>query len=375
MSESLHRLAAVARKEVTQFYRDRVALVLMLLLPFAYLLGFGYAIRTDIRHIPTFVFDQDRSPASRELVEAMVATGFFDREGTVTSFQQTERILRRWQAKAVLTIPPRFEADFVAGRRTVVQLALDGTDPQTVGTAIGAASGVVRAWAADFVVDRGGEAGAGEVAVLEPMTWYNPDLRSQVFIVPALVGVVLTLTMVGTTAISLVREREAGMREHLIVTPVRGYELLIGKILPYVALGYVQMTIVMVVGWLAFGVAVAGSVPLIYALALPFVVANLGIGFVFSTLASTQLQVMQMTLAFVMPNILLSGFIWPVEAMPLPAQYFSELLPLHHFLRIVRGITLKSSELADLGPELWKLLAFVAFSLGIASLRLRKKQL
>ncbi|MCG8589058.1 MAG: ABC transporter permease [Proteobacteria bacterium] len=371
MQASLSRLLAVARKEVIQFRRDYMTLAMMLLLPLGYLIGFGYAISTDVRHIPLAVFDQDHSSYSRDLVQTFVSTGFFDRAGVVTNHPAIEKTLRRGDAKAVLVIPAHYHSDVLAGRETSVQLVLDGSDPQSAGTALSVATGVVqdklRQTSTTVVVDQRPQ--------LAPVTWYNPDLRSQVYIVPALVGVILNLTMVVPTAVALVRERESGTRELLLATPIRGHEMVLGKILPFVALGYVQISVVMLAGRLIFGVPVVGSLGLVYALATPFILANLGIGFLFSTFAKSQLQVMQMTTGYVMPNVLLSGFLFPVAAMPVPAQWFSEVLPLHHFLKVVRGIILKGSELADLTEEVAKLSVFVAVSLFVSIWRVRRKVL
>ncbi len=212
-----------------------------------------------------------------------------------------------------------------------------------------------------------------EPIALEPSTWYNPDLRTAVYIVPGLIGVILTMTMVMLTAMALVRERERGTLEQLIVSPVKNVELVLGKILPYVIIGYVQITLILLAGRLVFAVPFLGSPALLYGLAFMFIAANLALGLFFSPIAKTQQQAMQMSFFFLLPNILLSGFMFPFESMPRPAQWLSQALPLTHFLRIVRGITLKGSGFADAAPELVWLTGILCALVLIASLRFRKK--
>jgi ABC-2 type transport system permease protein len=218
----------------------------------------------------------------------------------------------------------------------------------------------------------GGAAAAVPIEV-EANTWYNPDLRTAVYIVPGLVGVLLTMTMVMLTSMAIARERERGTLEQLIVSPVKSVELIIGKILPYVVIGYLQMTMILAVGAVVFDVPVGGSLPLLYLLAFVFIAANLALGLFFSTLATTQQQAMQMSFFFLLPNILLSGFMFPFEAMPLPAQWIAQALPLTHFLRVVRGITLKGSEFSEVSGEMVWLSALLLVLIALASARFRKK--
>jgi ABC-2 type transport system permease protein len=252
-----------------------------------------------------------------------------------------------------------------------VQLVVDGSDPQVVGSAINTASSLVAARSAELVTRR--LAGAGPPISVEPATWYNPDLRTAVFVVPGLIAVILTMTMVMLTAMAIVRERERGTLEQLIVSPVKSFELVVGKIVPFVAIGYVQITLILVAGRVIFGVPLVGSLPLLYAYAFVFIAANLSLGLMFSTLAKSQQQAMQMSFFFILPNILLSGFMFPFEGMPAPAQALGSILPITHFLRIVRGITLKGAGPADLQSELLALLAILAALIAISSLRFRKK--
>jgi ABC-2 type transport system permease protein len=365
----------VARKELQQLRRDRLTLAMMVALPIIQLLLFGYAINTDVRNIPTVVFDQDRTAASRDFARSMEATGFYDLVGQVESYDDIGRAMRSGQARVALVVPPGYGSDLTRGRTARLQLVVDGSDPQTVASATNTAASLAGARATELLIGRmsaGGAAAAVPIEV-EANTWYNPDLRTAVYIVPGLVGVLLTMTMVMLTSMAIARERERGTLEQLIVSPVKSVELIIGKILPYVVIGYLQMTMILAVGAVVFDVPVGGSLPLLYLLAFVFIAANLALGLFFSTLATTQQQAMQMSFFFLLPNILLSGFMFPFEAMPLPAQWIAQALPLTHFLRVVRGITLKGSEFSEVSGEMVWLSALLLVLIALASARFRKK--
>jgi ABC-2 type transport system permease protein len=372
----MRRFLAVALKELLQLRRDRLTLGMMVGLPVMQLLLFGYAINTDVRHIPTVVFDQDLSAESRDLVRRMQATHFYEFVGAVRDYDEIARALRSGKARVALVIPARMGERLRAGAHVKVQLVVDGSDPQTVASATNTAASLVAMRSLEILAGRltsAGQAPTIEPLGLEPTTWYNPELKTAIFVVPGLVGVILTMTMTMLTSMAIARERERGTLEQLIVSPVRGIELVLGKIVPYVVIGYVQMSLVLLFGHLAFGVPVGGSLGLLYLLASPFIAANLALGLFFSTLAQTQQQAMQMSFFFMLPNILLSGFMFPFEGMPLPAQWLSQALPLTHFLRIVRGITLKGAGFADVAPELAILVSLLAVLVLMASLRFRKK--
>lgn len=362
MRAMLTRLWAISLKELLQLRRDRLTLAMMVALPVAQLTLFGYAIDTDVRHIPTVVYDQDRSAQSRDFAQALRASGFHDLVGEVRSYEEVSRALRNGDARVALVVPERYASDLARGRTANVQLVVDGSDPQTAASATSAALGLAQS-----------QPRSPPRIQVEPATWYNPDLKTSTFVVPGLVGVILTMTMVMLTAMAIARERERGTMEQLIVSPLRRPELIIGKILPYVAMGYLQMTLVLLLGRLMFGVPFAGSVALLYLLAFVFIAANLALGLFFSTLAQTQQQAMQMSFFFLLPNILLSGFMFPWEAMPKPARILSQLLPLTHFLRIVRGIALKASGFADVAAEAGWLSFLLVALVVLASSRFRKK--
>ncbi|MBI4509896.1 MAG: ABC transporter permease [Deltaproteobacteria bacterium] len=358
----MNRLLAIAWKELVQLRRDRLTVGMMIGLPVIQLLLFGYAINTDVRHMRTVVFDQDRSSASRDFARRMEATGFYDVVGEVRSYDEIGRALRSREASVALVVPPRYSSDLMRGRPAPLQIVVDGSDPQTVASATNTAASLAAS-----------ESTGRAPIHVEPAIWYNPDQRTATYIVPGLVGVILTMTMVMLTAMALARERERGTLEQLIVSPIRRIELVVGKIVPYVAIGYFQMTLILAVGHVVFDVPVVGSLGLLYLLAAVFIAANLALGLFFSTLARTQQQAMQMSFFFLLPNILLSGFMFPWEGMPEPAQWLSQALPLTHFLRIVRGLTLKGSGWDDVESNVAWLAGILFLLVTFASLRIRKK--
>jgi ABC-2 type transport system permease protein len=372
----MRRLLAVAHKELLQLRRDRMTLGMMVGLPVMQLLLFGYAINTDVRHIPTVLYDQDRSAESRDLWRRLEVTGFYDFAGDVQGHDEIARALRSGRARVALVVPPGFGEQMRAGGGAQVQLVIDGADPQTVASATNTASGLAAERSREALAERlarEGQRAPVQAVSLEPTVWYNPELKTAIYVVPGLVGVILTMTMTMLTAMAIARERERGTLEQLIVSPVRRIELVAGKILPYIAIGYVQMSLVLLFGHLVFDVPLVGSLPLLYALASLFIAANLALGLFFSTLAETQQQAMQMSFFFLLPNILLSGFMFPFEGMPAPAQWLSQALPLTHFLRIVRVITLKGGDFADMRVEVVWLGAILCVLVAMASLRFSKK--
>jgi ABC-2 type transport system permease protein len=368
----LARPLVIAWKELLQLRRDRATLAMMIVLPLLQLMLFGYAINTDVRHMPTIVFDQDCTSASRSLAERMRATGFYDLIGGVRGYDEVERALRQGVARVALVVPPRYGSSIASGRTAHLQLIVDGSDPQTVASATNTAASLVQSDAMELAVKRLGPH-AGQLLELQVNTWYNPEIRTAVYVVPGLVGVILTMTMVMLTAMAIARERERGTLEQLIVSPIRSVELIVGKIIPYIGIGYVQMTLILIAGYSIFRVPVMGSLTLLYALAFVFIAANLAIGLVFSTVAKTQQQAMQMSFFFLLPNILLSGFMFPFEGMPRGAQILATALPLTHFLRIVRSIVLKGGSFTDVSAELVWMAGILLALVVIASTRFQKK--
>jgi ABC-2 type transport system permease protein len=370
---SFARLAAVFVKEFQQILRDRLTFAMAIGVPVLQLVLFGYAINTDPKGLPTAVVAQDGGPFTRSLLAALQNTGYFRVTYPAVSEAQADELLAEGAVQFIVSIPPDFSRRLVRGERPALLLAVDATDPQASGNAIAALTQVAGpALAHDL---------QGPLASLQPGATpyevrvhrrYNPEGLSRYNIVPGIIGTILTMTMVILTGLAMTRERERGTMENLLATPVRPLEVMLGKIAPYVVIGYVQLSVILGAARLLFEVPMVGSLPLLLALIGVFVVANLAVGFTFSTVARNQLQAMQMAFFFFLPSILLSGFMFPFRGMPQWAQWIGELLPLTHFLRIVRGILLKGNGIDQVLPDLWPMLAFVGVAGGLALLRYRK---
>jgi ABC-2 type transport system permease protein len=333
--------------------------------PALQLLLFGFAINQDVRHLRAGVADQARSQRSRLVVAAAQASQVVDVVQEVDGPEQLEALLRRGEVAVGLVLPGDFERRAADPSRRPAQLLVDASDPTILRTAQG-----LRGLP---LPERPGASGGSDGGTFEFRPFYNPENRSEVFIVPGLIGVILTLTMVLFTAVAIVRERERGNLELLITTPVRRVELMAGKIIPYVAIGLVQVSIILGLGLGLFRVPFRGALLDLYVGAAFFIAATLTLGLVISTIARNQFQAFQLTIFFFLPSILLSGFMFPFEGMPRAAQLIAEVLPLTHFNRIVRGIMLRGAELGEVQRELWPLLAFFSVGLTTAVLRFRKR--
>lgn len=351
-------------KEVLQLRRDRLTLGLMIGVPAIQLLLFGYAIQTEVRHLPTVVLDESRTPESRALVARMVNTGNFDLAAAVGDRGGVRDWIESGRAAAAIVIPPGYARDLKRGRTAEAQVIVDAADPMSSSAAMSGAQLAGQLEAREMAL--GDRPPPVEVRV---RPWYNPDSRSAVYIVPGIIGVLLSLTMVLITSVSIVREREKGTLEQLIVTPIGKASIMVGKLAPFIVVGYVQITVVLLLGRLLFHVPVVGSVALLYVIALPFIVANLGIGLFLSTLVRTQSQAMQLGFLFLLPNILLSGFMFPRAAMPAPAQWIGALLPLTYFLDVLRGILVKGVAAIHLVPAT---AALVVFAVGMVMVSVRR---
>ena len=358
------------RKEFIQMRRDRLTLGIMVGIPVIQLLLFGFAIQTDVRHIPTVVLDESRTAESRELVAAFQNTGNFRIVGHVDDRPALDAAIARGEAQAGIVLPHDFPRDLARGRTATVQVIVDASDPLSSQAALQAAAGVAQVRNLAILAAAARRSTLPLEVRVRPR--YNPGLRSPNYIVPGLVGVILTITMVLITAMAIVRERERGTLEQLIVTPITKTELMLGKIAPYVGVGLVQMTAVLVLGRFVFDVPLTGNVFLLYAVALVFVIASLSLGLFVSTLVRTQQQAMQVSFFFVLPNILLSGFMFPRQAMPLVFQWLGALLPLTHFLKVLRGILLKGVGVPALWPEILLLIVFAVGLIGLAVRRFHK---
>lgn len=351
--------------------RDRLTLAIMIGIPVGQLLLFGYAIQTDVRNLPTVVVDESRTPQSRDLIAAFANTGNFRIVAYLDDRPALDRAISRGDAQAGIIVPYDYARSLVRGPTATVQVIVDAADPLSSQAAIAAAAGVAQVRTLELLRGRGGGTAVSSVeARVRPR--YNPGLRSPNYIVPGLVGVILTLTMVLITSMAVVRERERGTLEQLIVTPITKTELMLGKIAPYVGVGLVQMTAVLVLGRFVFDVPLTGSVLLLYAISLIFVVASLAFGLFISTLVQTQQQAIQVSFFFVLPNILLSGFMFPRQAMPLVFQWVGAALPLTHFLMVLRGILLKGVGIDALWPQVAVLAAFAVALMVLAVRRFHK---
>lgn len=366
MRIALRRMLAVVAKELRQLRRDRLTYAMIIGIPSMQLLLFGYAINFDVRHLPAAVVDQARTHHSREVVAALAQTQVFDFHYRLPTTTGIEPLLKQGRIKAALVVPADFEHRLAVRDRPPLQLIVDGSDQVVQQAARQIANLPVRALLE-------GTAVSPPPAQVRIVTWYNPRRLAPLNIVPGLIGVILTLTMVLFTAVALVRERERGNLEFLITTPLSPLELTIGKLLPYVGIGLIQATLVLVLGYWIFHVPVRGPLLDLYAASLVFIVATLALGVLISTLVKSQFQAMQAAVFTFLPQILLSGFMFPFGGMPRPAQWLAEAFPLTHFIRLVRGIMLRGADLADLWPSLAALTAFSAGALMIATLRFRKR--
>jgi len=359
----LWRLLAVAVKEVRQLARDRITIGLIVGIPTIQLLLFGYAINFDVRGVSAAVLDQSRTSLSRRLLGDLAATQVLGTLRPAVSERELRELMQQGEANVGIVIAPDIERRLADGNRAVMQILVDGSQP--------ALENVAQGLGAMPLLQRRGTLAA--VRPVEILVAYNPEKRTAVQIVPALCGVILTMTMVIFTASAIVRERERGNLELLITTPVSPAELMAGKLLPYVVIGLIQTTLILVLGYWLFGVPVAGSLIDLYFGALLFIAASLSLGLLISTIARTQFQAMQMAIVIMLPSILMSGFMFPFEGMPAVAQGIAQVLPLTHFNEIIRGIVLRGAALADMRPELAKLAIFLVVMLSLAMARFRKR--
>ncbi len=369
-SAALRRVRAVATKEVRQLGRDRVTFGMIVGVPLMQIMLFGYAINFDVRNLATVILDQANSSMSREFVAQLKATQVVDVHYSTDSSDELDRLLREGRVSMAVVIPRDFERRLQEDSRPVVQILVDGSQPSLSGVAAGIA-------ALPMITRHGVGPYAGGKRVeprrIEVRTLYNPEKRTAVQIVPALIGVILSMTMVLFTSGAIVRERERGNLELLIATPLGSLELMIGKLLPYVAIGLIQTTIILITGSALFNVPLVGSLLDLYAAALLFIVASLGLGLFVSTLAQTQFQAFQLAFVTMLPSILLSGFMFPFEGMPKVVQWIAQVLPLTHFNVIIRGVMLRGAVLPELWPQAAKLVLFLVVMLMIAAVRFKKR--
>jgi len=358
---SLQRILAVVRKELIQLSRDRLTFGMIVGIPTALLLLFGYAINMDPRNLDAAVADLSGTTASREFVAELAHSQVVNIRYQAGSAEELETLLRSGSISVGIFIPPDYERRLQQPDRAAVQMLVDGSDTVVQGAATRLGQMARTSPYGD------------QPPRMEVRTYYNPERRSPVNTVPGLIGIILTMTMVLFTAVAIVRERERGNLELLIATPIRTPELMLAKILPYVFIGLLQMSLILILGHLLFKVPIRGSLFDVYLLTLIFIIANLALGLAISTLARNQFQAMQLTYFLLLPSILLSGFMFPFAGMPRAAQWLAELLPMTHFLRLIRGVVLRGAELRELGSELAILALFIVVAMTFAVLRFTKR--
>lgn len=365
----MQAILAIFRKEVIHILRDKRTLGLIVMMPLIQLLIYGYGINTDVKHLATVLYDEDQSPLSRRLTEAFVQSSYFDIVLKSQSQAEVRRALDRGTAKVGLHIPPDFAKDVLSGRGAPLQILIDGSDSNPANTAMNTGQAVVQAFMQK------------EKLIPVPVVpiqfrarmWYNPDLKSSFFMVPGVVGLLLQLLIPMITAGAVVREKEKGNIEQLLVTPIKPIELMVGKMIPYVIIGLIISTIVLTAAHFLFALPILGSVFTLYVLTLLFIVVCLGIGLWASTVAETQPQATQIVMFFIPPSILLSGFIFPRETMPEVIRVAGYLIPLTYYLKIVRGVILKGLGFVDLWPQIWPLCVMAVFIMVLSVMKFHKR--
>ncbi len=366
---NLHRFLAVLTKEFVQMRRDRLTFAMMIGVPVMQLVLFGFAINMDPKGLPAAVVSADQSPFSRSLVRALENTGYFKIVALPATVEEADHLLALGTVQFVLQIPQDFSRKLQRGERATVLVQADATDPAATSNALAALTQVSLTGLDHDLTGSLASLKAGAPAFeIRVHRRYNPEGNTQYNIVPGLMGVVLTMTLVMMTSIAMTRERERGTMENLLATPVRPLEVMLGKIVPYILVGYIQVLVILVAAKFLFDVPMVGSLVLLSTVLVLFIATNLAIGFTFSTIAKNQMQAMQMTMFFFLPSLLLSGFMFPFRGMPDWAQALGEVFPLTHFLRIVRGIMLKGSEAAEIYPNVWPL-ALILLVVSAAALK------
>lgn len=373
----MHVLWRVIVKEFLQIRRDRKMIPVIFVAPVVQILVFGFAVNTDVTDVPTVLVDQDRSAASRDLVSRFVESGYFELVGSEERAAGVDRWLVTGRAQLGLVVSPGFGADLAAGRRAALQVVVDGSDAASANVALGYAGALARGFGAELQMQRlraaGGLARPGQVELV-PRVFYNPDLKSRWFYVPAVLAMILMVMTMLLSAMGVVREKEIGTLEQIIVTPIRAWQLLVGKLAPFAIIGLFQMCVATAVTVFAFGVPLRGSFPLLLGLTTLFILSTLGLGLLVSTVVQNQQQAMMLaTFAAMIPMVYLSGLIFPIENMPRAIQLVTYAIPLRYYAEIIRGVFLRGSGLRVLWPEALTLLLMGLAILTVASLRFRKR--
>ncbi|MGE1061731.1 ABC transporter permease [Megasphaera paucivorans] len=370
------RLKALLVKEFLQMKRDKAVIAMMLFLPVVQLLLFGFAINTDVKHLPTIVYDQCLQQDSRDLLDSFTASGYFDIKDIAGNFEEVDEAVDAGREKVGIIIPPDFASNIKHGRSAEVQVIVDASDSMTASSAINAAQ-IIGQLKSQELMGKKYRQLTGEKYItpydIRIRPWYNSDFVTAYYMVPGILGIVLTMTMVMITSMAIVRERETGTLEQLLVTPMKSYELMLGKIIPYIFVGYIQAAVALSAGILVFDLPVRGSLSLLFLLTTPFIVASLALGILISTIAKTQMQAMQMSFFVLLPSVLLSGFMFPREAMPTLFYYLGDILPATFYMEIMRGIILKGIGIQYLWTQAAALGVFIIGVFTISLVKFSKK--
>ena len=372
----LNALKPIIVKEFRQIRRDPTSLGMLLVLPAVLIIMVGYALNFDVKHIPLVVFDQSKSAESREYLDNFKHSEYFEYAYEAWSYKDIERLFLRGDAKVALVIPPAFGQDLLAGHETHIQILVDGSDANTAGQAVGYATRITMEFSSALILDAFSRAGRtfSQPIAFEPRVWYNPDLVSSKFLVPGLIGFIIMLTGVISTSMTIVRERERGTMDQIMVSPLRPTQVILGKTLPYMAIALVAATLILILGYFLFAIEIKGSLLVLYAGIVLVILAALGQGVLISTITESQ-QVAFLISVFssLLPSFLLSGFIFPVTSMPVFLQVLSNIAAVKFFLVIVRGVMLKGVGVEAVWPQFVYLTLFAALTLGISVKRFQKR--
>jgi ABC-2 type transport system permease protein len=368
----MKRLLALTWKEFLQLKRDPITLRLIVFIPVMQTLVFGYAINYDVKHLKMVVYDEAKSVESRDLVSKMVATEYFSVVGHAASLRELRRAIDSARASVGLVIDRNFGKDFHRGAPARVFLIVDASDTTTATQAMSIAAGIANGLSIQVLAQKAGWKWREMPLDLRVRPWYNADLKTASFVIPGLIAIILTFTLIQFTASAIVRERERGTLEQLQVTPATRTEIILGKIVPFTLIGLVQLTMTLVLMRYLFDIEIQGSVVELYAVGLIFIAAVLGLGMLISTLAATQMQAMQMSTFFLLPFVFLSGYVFPIDGMPMVFQYISRIIPARYFIEVLRGIILRGAGLADLWRPVAWLIFYTVVIIGLAVARFKK---
>lgn len=370
------RMHALIVKEFIQLMRDRITLAIVVFMPLAQLLIFGFAINTDIKHLPTVIFDQSRTQESRSMINSLTSSNYFDVARYAGSVKEVDETVESGRAKVGIVFPPDYASRIKGGRQTSVQVIIDATDNLSASSALAAAQTIGMLKSQEILAEKFSRLGVkvpGQTIDMRIRLWYNPDFITSWYIVPGIMGMLLTITLISMMSMAIVRESEQGTLEQLFVTPMKIWELLFSKIIPYIVVGYVQVFISIIVGIFVFNMPFLGSITLFYFLTFFYVVASLSLGIMISCFAQNQTQALQMSVFIILPSVLLSGFVFPLESMPLGFRYLGECLPITYYISLSRQIILKGGGLAYVWRDTLALIAYIAVMFTASILMFKRR--